>query len=150
MKINKSTIDLIKKHEGLRLTAYKCPAGIWTIGYGCTYYPNGGKVKQGDVITQLQAEEYLRVTVENFANQLICLLSVELNENQFGALVSFSYNVGINAFLNSTLRKKININPNDSSIGIEFSRWTKAGGKTLTGLINRRRDEKELYFKEIL
>jgi len=144
--INKATIDLIKKYEGLRLTAYLCPAKVWTIGYGTTFYPNGGKVKQGDIITQIQAEQYLSDIVERFSIQVRNVVKMSINENQLGALTSLAYNIGINAFNNSTLLKKVNINPNDPSIGIEFSRWNKGGGKVLTGLINRRRDEKELYF----
>ncbi|MNG66033.1 Lysozyme RrrD [compost metagenome] len=144
--INKATIDLIKKYEGLRLTAYLCPAKVWTIGYGTTFYPNGGKVKQGDIITQIQAEQYLSDIVERFSMQVRNVVKMSINENQLGALTSLAYNIGINAFNNSTLLKKVNINPNDPSIGIEFSRWNKGGGKVLTGLINRRHDEKELYF----
>ena len=144
--INKATIDLIKKYEGLRLTAYLCPVKVWTIGYGTTFYPNGGKVKQGDIITQIQAEQYLSDIVERFSIQVRNVIKMSINENQLGALTSLAYNIGINAFNNSTLLKKVNINPNDPSIGIEFSRWNKGGGKVLTGLINRRRDEKELYF----
>lgn len=146
MKVNKATIDLIKHEEGLKLTAYQCPAKVWTIGYGSTFYVNGSKVKQGDIITQVEAELILSTVVSSFADQVSKVVKSKLTENQFGSLVSFAYNVGIGAFTGSTLLKKVNANPNDQSIGIEFARWNKAGGKVLQGLINRRKAEKELYF----
>lgn len=146
MEVNKATIELIKRFEGLKLNAYLCPAGIATIGYGSTYYPNGTRVKMGDTCTQVQAEFWLLKIVGSFALHVQKGLTKPVNENQFGAMVSLAYNVGIANFYRSTLLKKVNANPNDESIGAEFLRWNKAGGKVLAGLTKRRQAEKELYF----
>lgn len=145
-RINQTTIDLVKKYEGLKLKAYLCPANIWTIGYGNTFYKDGTKVKRGDIITQTQAEELLKSTLAFFAFKVQPLVTSPVNENQFGALVSFAYNVGVTALTNSTLLRKVNLNPHDPSIGLEFMRWTKAKGVILPGLVKRRQSEKELYF----
>jgi lysozyme len=146
MKVNKATIDLIKNFEGLRLEAYLCSALVPTIGYGSTFYENGIKVKLGQKITKQRAEELLDFMVLQFANQVRPLIKVPLSENRFGALVSFAYNVGIGALSKSTLLKKVNTNPNDPSIKMEFLRWNKAGGKILAGLTKRREAEAKLYF----
>jgi lysozyme len=138
-------IDIIKQFEGCKLTAYKCPAGIWTIGYGNTVYPDGKKVQPGDIIFQYQAESYLNDSVQKVRNQLN-LLELKLNRNQFEALTSFIYNIGIGQFKTSTLYAKAIINPNDPKIANEFRRWNKAAGQVLQGLINRREAELELYF----
>ena len=145
-RINPQTIELVKKFEGCKLKAYLCPANIWTIGWGNTFYQNGTKVKRGDLITQTQADELLKSTLAFFAFKVQPLVTSNVNENQFGALVSFAYNCGVTALGNSTLLRKVNNNPNDDSIGLEFMRWTKAKGVILPGLVKRRQAEKELYF----
>ena len=147
MKVNKSGIGLIKTFEGCLLNAYLCPAKVWTIGYGSTQYLDGKPVKQGDKITQQQAEELLIDTVNIFAEGVSKLIKVELNDNQFSALVSFAFNVGIGNLSKSTLLKKVNSNPNNHMIRTEFGKWNKAGGKVLNGLTRRRNAESELYFK---
>lgn len=144
--INKQTVDLVKQFEGLKLKAYLCPANVWTIGYGNTFYQNGTKVKRGDIITQAQAEELLKSTLAFFAFKVQPLVTKPVNDNQFGALVSFAYNCGVTALGGSTLLKKVNLNPNDDSIGLEFMKWVKAKGVVLPGLVKRRQAEKELYF----
>ena len=150
MKLNKKGIEMMHKYEGLKLTAYLCPAKVWTIGYGNTFYEDGSKVKQGDKITKERAEQlFFNITNKNFAEPLLKLLKVELNENQFSALVCFAYNVGTGALAKSTLLRKVNINPNDLTIRNEFMRWNKAGGKVLRGLTLRRESEANLYFKNI-
>ena len=146
MKVNKATIDLIKNFEGLRLESYYCSAKVLTIGYGNTFYEDGTKVKLGDKITKKRAEELLDFMVLQFANQVKPLIKVPLSENRFGALVSFSYNVGVSALSKSTLLKKVNTNQNDPSIKMEFLRWNKANGKILAGLTKRREAEAKLYF----
>lgn len=146
MVVNKATVDLIKKFEGCKLKAYLCPANIYTVGYGSTFYQNGTKVKRCDIITQSQAEELLKSTLSFFAFKVQPLINQPLTDNQFGALVSFAYNCGVTALAGSTLLKKVNINPNDDSIGLEFMKWTKAKGVVLPGLVKRRQSEKELYF----
>jgi len=138
--------DLIKKYEGCQLKAYLCPAKIPTIGYGNTMYENGTKVKIGDEITQQRAEELLQYIGKYFENEIKKLLKVTLTDNQFGALLSFTYNLGVGNLRISTLLKKINANPNDPTIKDEFLKWNKAGGKVLAGLTKRRQSESELYF----
>lgn len=138
--------DLIKQFEGLKLQAYKDVAGIWTIGYGLTRYPDGTKVKQGDKITQQQAEAYFQETLQKFAQGVEDSIKTKVNNNQFAALVSFAYNVGLNAFKESTLLKLVNENPNNPAIEAQFMRWVNAGGRPVQGLVNRRRHEANLYF----
>lgn len=148
--VNKDTILLIKSFEGLRLNAYVDPgtgSEPITIGYGTTIYRGVQKVKMGDRITEPQAEDFLLYDVNKFSEEVKKLIKKNLTENQFGALVSFSYNVGIMNFKNSTLLKKVNINPNDVSIGVEFLKWVRAAGKVMPGLVRRREAEKNLYYK---
>lgn len=106
MKLNKEAIELIKKFEGCKLNAYKDSVGIPTIGYGNTYYENGVKVKMGDVITIQRAEELLKNTLDKFSANVEKLIKTTVTENQFGALVSLAYNIGIGNLTNSTLLKK--------------------------------------------
>lgn len=144
---SQNCIDLIKKFEGLFLKSYFCPAGVPTIGYGSTMWNDGKKVELGQTITLEGAEILLMWELKNKANALHRL---NLNQNQFDALMSFIYNIGISAFLNSTLFKKALANQNDETIRNEFMRWNKAkvNGKmvVLKGLNNRRIAESNLYF----
>ena len=144
--MNQRSKDLIKKFEGLRLTAYKCSAGVDTIGWGNTFYEDGSKVKPGDRITRERADKLFEILVARFAEGVRSLVKAELNENQFGALVSFAYNAGTAALGRSTLLRRVNANPNDPAIRAEFMKWTKAGGKVLRGLQTRRNEEADLYF----
>jgi lysozyme len=148
MKISQAGIDLIKSFEGLKLNAYKCPAGIVTIGFGSTYYADKSPIKMGDKLKDIQeAEELLKATVITFESTINGLFyNVTLKQNQFDALVSLVFNIGPNAFAASTLLKKAKVNPNDKSIEIEFNRWVNGGGKKLPGLIHRRKAESKLYF----
>ena len=146
MKINNAGLDLIKRFEGLKLKPYLCSAKVPTIGYGNTFYPNKTKVKMTDApITKEYAEEIFSVLVEEFAQGVRKLLTIQISENQFNALVSFAYNVGVGNLQKSTLLKLVNINPNDGNIAKEFLKWNKAGGKVLKGLTNRRIAESQLY-----
>jgi len=150
MKLTKEIKDFVKAKEGLSLTAYLCPAKVWTIGYGNTSYETGIKVKQGDKISKERAELLFNNTFENFALQVKQLVfKSTLNDNQFSALVSFAYNVGIGALKSSTLLKKVKANPNDKTIANEFVKWNKGGGKVLAGLTSRRAKESDIYFKKI-
>lgn len=147
--------DLIKHYEGCKLKAYRCPAGIWTIGYGNTRYTNGDKVKEGDRITQEEANALFQKTVDNFEYQVKLLLGNELctklHPHSLSALVSFAYNVGITAFGKSTLLRIIRENKNNlKDIYIQFKRWNKANGEVLEGLITRREAEYGLYEKGVL
>ncbi len=139
-------IPIIRKFEGLKLRAYLCPAGIWTIGYGNTFFENGSKVQEGDKITLDRADRLLFFVVTKFENEVKKIVKSAINENQLGALTSFAFNVGAGNLTKSTLLKKVNINPNDVTIRDEFMRWTKAGGKVLNGLVTRRKAEADLYF----
>jgi len=137
----------ITKHEGLSLKPYLCPAKIPTIGYGNTYYSDGKRVTLLDKdITKQQAFEMFKEIANRFGKRVDELVTTELTQNQFNALVSFAYNVGTGNFASSTLLKKVNKNPNDLTLKAEFLRWNKAGGKVLNGLTNRRNEEADLYF----
>lgn len=133
-------LDLIKKYEGLRLEAYKCPAGVWTIGYGHTK-----GVYKGMSITKEEAEKLLQQDVSVFELQVVNTVG-KLAACKIDALVSFAYNVGIAAFRNSTLCRKVKANSDDPAIRNEFMKWVYAGGKKLPGLVKRRAEEAEMYF----
>lgn len=143
MNVSTNGIELIKQFEGCSLKAYKCPAGIWTIGYGHT---NG--VKEGQAITKAEAENLLKQDLTRFERVINNVIKVNLNQNQFDALVSFSYNIGTGALKNSTLLKLLN-NEDYKGAAEQFDKWVYAGGKKLAGLIKRRTAEKELFLKPI-
>lgn len=140
MKISNKGKDLIKKYEGCELEAYKCPAGIWTIGYGHT----GQDVFEGKIITQQEADSLLSKDLTRFEKFLNRVIKVPINQNQFNALASFTYNLGMGALQNSTLLKKLN-NNDFTGAANEFDRWVYGGGKKLEGLVRRRKEEKELF-----
>lgn len=141
-------IDLIKKFEGFRGKPYRDAVGIATIGYGATYYPNGNRVKLTDApITEKYATTLLEVMLRPYEKAVDSFTRDDINQNQFDALVSFAYNLGVNALRSSTLLKKVNKNPNDPTIRNEFKKWVNAGGRPLKGLITRRNIEADLYFK---
>ena len=148
MKITNNCINLIKKFEGLRLSAYPDPGTggePWTIGYGSTYYEDGSKVRKGDKISINRAESLLVTHVASFAKKVEKLVTSSITSNQFDALVSFAYNVGVGNFSKSTLLKKVNANPSDKTISLEFEKWVRAAGKVLPGLVKRRKEEARLY-----
>jgi lysozyme len=147
MKVNADGYALLKKFEGCRLKAYLCPANVWTIGYGNTFYENGMKVKEGDVITQQRAEELAKFIIDQFAVTIAPFIQKPLTDNQFSACVSLAYNIGTSGFKRSSVFKKLNINPNDPTIADSFKLWNKGGGKVLAGLVKRREAEIQLYFK---
>lgn len=145
--IDKAGIELITKWEGLRLKPYLCSAGVPTIGYGSTYYENGQRVKLNDpTITEERAKLLFKNTIVTYEKAVESFTRDDISQNQFNALVSFSYNLGTQALKNSTLLKKVNANPNDATIKNEFAKWVNAGGKKLQGLVNRRNDEIKMYF----
>jgi len=135
MEVNKAGKDLIKRFEGCKLKAYKCPSLLWTIGYGNTFYEDGTKVKEGDVITQERAEQLFDLIVEDFAKKVKQLVKQDLTDNNFSAIVSFTFNVGIGNLQKSTLLKKVNANPKDKTIPAEFRKWVRANGEVLKGLV---------------
>lgn len=152
MKVTKITdkgIDLIKSFEGFSAKPYLCPAKIPTIGYGATFYPDGKKVTMKDApITEAKAVDLLKNMLIKFEQYVDSYCVDTVNQNQFDALVSFCYNLGPSNLKSSTLLKKVNTNPNDPTIEAEFMKWTKAGGKTLKGLVRRREAEAKLYFNK--
>ena len=144
MKASVDAYELIKQFEGLRLEAYLCPAGIWTIGYGHT-----SGVSPNSFITIQEADEYLHRDVATIEMQLN-KLNLSLRQCQWDDIVSFVFNVGIGNFKSSTLLAKIRINPEDNSIMDEFLRWVYANGKVMKGLQKRRLAEMKLYFSDKL
>ena len=143
MNISKKGIDLIKRFEGCRLKAYRCPAGVWTIGYGHT-----NNVRPDDIITQNDAEELLKRDLKVHEDNVKRVVKIALTQNQFDALVSFEYNVGYGAFANSTLLKLLNAG-NYNGASKQFERWVYAGDRVLEGLVKRRKEEKGLFLKPV-
>ena len=139
MKISLEGLSLIKKFEGCKLIAYKCSAGVWTIGYGHTT-----GVKEGDVCTQEEAEKLLRGDIFKFEEYVQDSVKVDLDQSQFDALVAWTFNLGVGNLRSSTMLKKLN-NGEYESVPFEMRRWNKAGGKTLDGLIRRRQAESLLF-----
>lgn len=139
MKTSPKGISLIKEFEGLSLDAYMCSAGVLTIGYGHT-----GGVQKGDRITEKKAEELLQDDLKKFENGVLRLVRVPLNQNQFDALVSFAFNLGVGNLGKSTLLRKLN-DRDFKGAAAEFVRWNKAGGRELDGLTRRRNAEAELF-----
>ena len=136
--INQAGIDLIKRWEGLRLDAYICPAGVWTIGYGST----GEHVYPGQSITEPEAERLLRLDLTRFEDSVSKSVKVTLTDNEYAALCSFAFNVGCGAFESSTLLRRLNAGEvKERVFSEELPRWCKANGQTLQGLLNRRNDE---------
>lgn len=139
MTPSRAGIQLIKGFEGLRLESYQCSAGRWTLGYGTTT-----GIVEGMTCTKEAAEAMLRRDVEKFAAKVSELVTQPLTQNQFDALVSFAYNVGLGAFERSTLRRKLNAG-DESGAADEFLRWVKANGEILSGLKRRRQAERSLF-----
>lgn len=145
MKTSQGMKELIARFEGLRLKAYKCPAGIWTIAFGATTF-NGKRVTEGLVITKEQAYEQLERDLAVFENGVERLVSKPINQDQFDALVSFSFNLGLGSLSRSSVLRKVNADPSDPTIRDSFAMWNKAGGKVLAGLVKRRKAEADWYF----
>lgn len=144
MKIGNKGISLIKEFEGLRLRAYDDGIGVQTIGIGTIRYPNGVKVKKGDVITEEQAEQFLRHDLNTFEKVINEVIKVPITQNQYDAIVSLTYNIGATAFSRSTLLKKLN-NKDYKGAADQFLVWNKAGGKVMRGLVRRREAERQLF-----
>lgn len=140
-QISDEGLALLKQFEGLRLTAYQDVGGVWTIGYGHT-----AGVNEGDTCTEAQAEQWLREDLGGAERTIETIVSVPLNDNQFSALVSLTYNIGNSAFKKSSLLKKLNAGGYNAVPG-ELMRWTKVNGKTVHGLVNRRAAEAGLWAK---
>ena len=142
MKLNGKGYKALHDREGLRLKPYLDTKGVPTISLGVTYYPNGRKVTMQDKpLTIEQAGNLATITADKFAFQVDKLLTSKVNQNQFNALVSLAYNIGINGFRNSTVLRKVNINPNDPAIKKAFMMWLKN-----PELKSRRESEVRQYF----
>lgn len=140
MKINDAGLALIKRSEGLRLDAYKCPAGVWTIGYGSTAH-----VTPGMRITPGQAERLLHEDLGRFEEGVTdCLGDAPTTSNQFSAMVSFAFNLGVGALARSTLLR-LHRAGNYAEAAAEFPKWDRGGGRVLPGLVARREAERALY-----
>ena len=146
MAVSLFGVDLICDFEGKRLVAYDDGVGIWTIGFGTTIYPNGIRVKKGDTCTEAQAKVYMQNDLKKFEHAVNDAVNIPLNQNQFDALVSLTYNIGAAAFSKSTLVKKLNAGDIRGAAD-QFDVWVNAGGKRMQGLVNRRSKEKLLFLK---
>lgn len=144
MRISQKGVDLIKHYEGCKLKAYKDIVGILTLGYGHT----GSDVHEGQVISQDEAESLLRLDLEKFEKGVNYLVTSDITQNQFDALVSFTFNLGIGSLSYSTLLKKVNASDFDSAKK-EFLKWDMAGGKHVNGLLIRRTAEAFLFSSKV-
>lgn len=149
MNINKATVDLVKEFEGFRAKAYKCPAGVWTIGYGTTASAGVGVTpKDGMTITKSDAEAYLQAALDKFADQIAPSITAPTNSNEFGAFVSLAYNIGPGAFKKSSALRLFNAGDKDGAAKAILM-WNKAGGKVLKGLTRRREAERKLFLTPV-
>ena len=139
MKISEEGKELIKKFEGCKLTAYKCSAGVWTLAYGRTK-----DVKEFDTCTQEQAEIWLEEELPVYAAYVSDAVHVPLEQNEFDALVAWTYNLGSTNLNNSTMLKVLNAG-DKQDVPAQMKRWNKAGGKVLEGLVRRREAEAALF-----
>lgn len=155
MQLSDNGFKIVKEFEGLRLTAYRDVAGVWTIGYGSTRYNDGQPVKAGDTLpNEVHADLLFRRTMIQYENAVNKLVKVPLNQNQFDALVSFSYNEGTGALGSSTLLMKLNEKNYQEAAG-HFSAWNKitdpkTGKKVICDtLVHRRKEESQLFLSAI-
>lgn len=144
MKVSSKGLELIKEFEGFSSVAYLCSAKKATIGYGNTFWEDGTPVKIGDQISKERAETLLKHVVDNFSVAVEVDIKIEVTQNQFDAMVSLAYNIGLGAFKNSTLLRQLN-RGNFVGASQEFLRWDKSNGKPLLGLTRRREREKLLF-----
>jgi lysozyme len=147
MKLDDNGYKLIQGFEGLSLVPYLCSAKVATIGYGATFYPSSKKVTMQDAPISLATAKWMfKETADKFAADVNKMIKANINQNQFNAIVSLAYNIGLAGLAKSSLLKKVNVNPNDTTITNSFMIWNKAGGKVLNGLTKRRAIEAKLYF----
>ena len=147
MKLSNTIRAMIMQWEGCRLKAYRCPAGVLTIGFGHT----GPDVKPDMTITAARAVELFNADIDKFASRVEPMVAgLRLTQHQFDALVSLAYNIGLNGLQRSTLLKLVKANPNDPKIADAFMQHVNArvNGvlKPLPGLVKRRREEARHYF----
>jgi GH24 family phage-related lysozyme (muramidase) len=140
-KVNRNGLNLIKEFEGCKLKAYQDSVGVWTIGYGHTK-----GVKRGQVITQKQADDIFEADINIFAEGVDDLIDNDVNDNEFAAIVSLAFNIGLSAFGRSSLLRAVNRGDFDTAAN-EFLKWNKAKGKVLAGLTRRRKAERTLFLR---
>ena len=136
--------ELICSFESLQLQAYDDGVGVCTIGYGTTVYPDDRRVKAGDVCTRAQAESFMAHDLKRFEQTVSSAVTVPLNQHQFDALVSLTYNIGQGAFRDSTLLRKLNAK-DYLGAAAQFDVWNRGGGRVLQGLVNRRAVERQWF-----
>jgi lysozyme len=154
MYISEDAVQMIARHEGLRLRAYRDAVGVWTIGYGHTAMAGAPFPKDGMTITLSEAVAILRRDIAAVEQQVLSLVTVPISINHLGALVSFAFNVGTDVDADtkaeglgdSTLLRHVNAGRFDAAAA-EFSKWVKADGRTLPGLVKRREEERQLFLK---
>lgn len=149
MKASDRCLSLIRHFEGFSARPYKCPAGIWTIGFGSTRYEDGTPVRSTDTpITLERAKSIMAATLgKEYEAAVTRYVSVPVNQGQFDALVDFAYNAGAQNLRTSTLLKKLNAGDYAGAAG-EFGRWVYAGTVLLPGLVKRRSAERALFLGE--
>ena len=135
-------LEIIKKYEGFSSQAYKCPSGVWTVGWGHT----GRDINKDTILTREEAELMLKKDVTNLQEQILFLLDGKPSMNELDALTSLVYNVGLGAFKKSRLLKRINLKDNPELVAKEWIEFNKVNGKVVKGLIRRRAEEISLYF----
>jgi GH24 family phage-related lysozyme (muramidase) len=148
MQISKTGIDLIKSFEGCSLKAYLCPAKVWTIGWGTTGTVDSKKIGAGMTITQSKADSLLTSRLVSYENAVKKYVTYNINQNQYDALVSFTYNCGAGALQKSDLLKHLN-KGNVTAAANQFDLWTRGGGVVLAGLVRRRAAEKKLFLTPV-
>lgn len=147
MKMTEDGLALIRRFEGFRDTAYRCPAGVWTIGYGHTAQAGPPKVIAGMKISEAEARRILAADAARFADEVRAALTRELSDAQFSALVSFAFNVGAGALRSSSVLAAVNAG-RFADVPGRLRLWVKAGGRVLPGLVRRREAEASLFMSE--
>lgn len=148
MRVSDKFLVLLEQFEGFRECPYLDAGGVPTIGIGTTHYPTGVKVRMVDTcIKHDRAVAYVKTDV-GYIEDIVNADLPKLSQNQFDALVSFIYNVGTQAFADSTLLRKAKVNPDDPTIALEFAKWVHVKGKPNSDLVARRHKESELYFQK--
>ena len=145
MKLSQNGYKFISAFEGVKNNAYQDQRGIWTIGIGFIQV-NGHPVNEGMTMTNEQIQSTFLAQIATYESAVNQHVISKINQNQFDALVSFAYNLGVGSLLQSTLLKKVNANPNDTTITQEFEKWDHAGVVISQGLLRRRTAEAALYF----
>lgn len=145
MRASENCLAIIKEFEGFKARPYRCPAGVWTIGYGSTWYPDGRAVGQfDDAITEDEAGALVLATLGQYERAVSEAVTVPLEQHEFDALVDFTYNCGVGNFRGSTLLRKLNAGDREGAAA-EFGKWVRGGGKVLPGLVRRRKAEADLF-----